>query len=162
MGIDELLEGEDITPEPTPLLDSHRSLGYSIEEAVADLIDNSITAFAKNIIYEFHWNNGTPYFLLKDDGIGMSNEGNEFIDAFKLGSYKDKERPSNDLGRFGLGLKTASLSQAKAFTVITKKKGNEVLARSLDLTFIASLNKGWKLKLIDSTIINEEIDFLNN
>ena len=65
--------GEDFTPDPISFLESTRNLGYSIEEAISDLIDNSITAKAQNIIYEFHWNEGAPYFLLKDDGIGISN-----------------------------------------------------------------------------------------
>jgi hypothetical protein len=154
------LIGEDFTPDPVSLLESTRNLGYSIEEAIADLIDNSITAKAKNITYEFHWNSGTPFFLLKDDGIGMSNEKNELIDSFKLGANKEKERDPKDLGRFGFGMKTASLSQSRSLTVITKKKGNSIIARALDLIFIAELKKGWKLKLVDEGRIQNEIKFL--
>jgi hypothetical protein len=155
------LIGEDFTPDPVSLLESTRNLGYSIEEAISDLIDNSITAKAKNITYEFHWNLGNPFFLLKDDGKGMSNENNELIDSFKLGANKDKERDPKDLGRFGFGMKTASLSQSKSLTVITKKINNQVISRSLDLAFIAELKQGWKLKLVDELIVQNEIDFLN-
>lgn len=162
MGINENIIGEDFTPDPTSLLESTRNLGYSIEEAISDLIDNSITANAKNIIYEFHWNNGVPYFLLKDDGKGMSYEKNEFIDSFKLGAEKERNRDPKDLGRFGFGMKTASLSQSKSLTVISKKKGFEILARSLDLNFIAELKQGWKLKLLEEVVIQKEIDFLNS
>ena len=70
---------EDFTPSPTNLLESHRSLGYSIEEAVSDLIDNSITANAKNISFYLEWNKGKPYFVLIDDGNGMSMKQNELI-----------------------------------------------------------------------------------
>lgn len=155
------LIGEDFTPDPVSLLESTRNLGYSIEEAISDLIDNSITAKAKNIKYEFHWNSGVPFFLLKDDGFGMSNENNELIDSFKLGSNKEKERDPKDLGRFGFGMKTASLSQARALTVISKKKGCAIIARSLDLIFIAELKQGWKLKFVDETKIQDQILFLN-
>ena len=82
MGIDTF----DFTPDPISLLESNRNLGYSIEEAISDLIDNSISAKATNISYEIHPNNGKPYFLLKDNGIGMSNLDNELVDSFRLGS----------------------------------------------------------------------------
>jgi hypothetical protein len=154
--------GEDFTPDPISLLESSRNLGYSIEEAISDLIDNSITAGAKNITYEFHWNKGVPYFLLKDDGKGMSNEKNELINSFKLGAEREKKRSQGDLGRFGFGMKTASLSQARILTVITKKKGSDILARSLDLVFIANLKQGWKLKLPDNNVIKNEVFFLAN
>jgi len=155
------LIGEDFTPDPVSLLESTRNLGYSIEEAISDLIDNSITAKAKNITYEFHWNTGTPFFLLKDDGNGMSTDNRELIDSFKLGANKDKKRDPKDLGRFGFGMKTASLSQARSLTVITKKKGNSIIARALDLIFIAELKQGWKLKLVNEEKIQSEILFLN-
>ena len=78
MGIDTF----DFTPDPISLLESNRNLGYSIEEAISDLIDNSISAEATNVSYEIHSNNGKPYFLLKDNGIGMSNLDNELVDSF--------------------------------------------------------------------------------
>jgi len=155
------LIGEDFTPDPVSLLDSTRNLGYSIEEAISDLIDNSISAKAKNITYEFHWNSGTPYFLLIDDGIGMSNENSELINSFKLGARNDQDRDPKDLGRFGFGMKTASLSQSRLLTVISKKQGYSIIARSLDLKFIAELNLGWKLKLVDNKKIEREISLLN-
>ena len=161
MGIEENIIGEDFTPDPISLLESTRNLGYSIEEAISDLIDNSITAESKNITYEFHWNAGIPFFLLKDDGKGMSNEKNQLIDSFKLGANKEKDRDPKDLGRFGFGMKTASLSQARSLTVITKKKGNSIIARALDLIFIAELKQGWKLKLVNEEKIQSEILFLN-
>lgn len=162
MGTIDNLIGEDFTPDPVSLLESTRNLGYSIEEAISDLIDNSITAKAKNISYEFHWNKGRAFFLLKDDGNGMSNKNNELIDSFKLGSDKEKVRDIKDLGRFGFGMKTASLSQARSLTVITKKKGFSILARALDLNFISTLNQGWKLKNTSLDSFPIEVEFLNN
>ena len=149
MGLDKL-EAEDFTPDPISLLESNRNLGYAIDEAISDLIDNSISAGATEVSYEMHWNSGKPYFLLKDNGSGMSNENNELINSFRLGSKNPlEERDINDLGRFGFGMKTASLSQARSLSVITKKEQYSIIARSLDLDFIARNNK-WKLKKIDN------------
>lgn len=162
MGIeDKELIAEDFTPDSVSLLESNRNLGYSIEEAISDLIDNSITANARNIKYEFHWNEGSPFFLLKDDGTGMSSKNNEFFNSFKLGTKNPREeRDPKDLGRFGFGMKTASLSQARCLTVISKKD-NEVISRSLDLDFISRIGGGWKLKKVMNHEIINEINYLN-
>ena len=139
---------EDFTPDPINLLESNRSLGYSIEEAVSDLIDNSVAAGAKNISFNLEWNDGSPYFTLVDDGKGMSKD--ELVESFKLGSKNPKDlRDPNDLGRFGCGMKTASLSQSRAFSVITKQKGGEIEKRCLDLDYIASGDRGWKLRYVE-------------
>ncbi len=162
MGINKLTVGEDFTPDPISLLESNRNLGYSIEEAISDLIDNSITAGANEISYELHWNEGKPFFLLKDNGKGMSNVDNELINSFRLGSKNPlHDRDPNDLGRFGFGMKTASLSQARSLTVISKKEGYTTLARSLDLNFIAKLKDGWKLKLVEDSVIEGELGYLD-
>ena len=154
------LEAEDFTPDPISMLESNRNLGYSIEEAVSDLIDNAITAKATEIVYEIHWNNGTPFFLLKDNGHGMSND--TLINSFKLGSKNPLEnRDPHDLGRFGFGMKTASLSQARILTVITKKNGSNTIYRSLDLNFMARLNQGWKLKKVAEELITSELLYLD-
>ena len=158
MGIDTF----DFTPDPISLLESNRNLGYSIEEAISDLIDNSISAKATNISYEIHPNNGQPYFLLKDNGLGMSNADNELVDSFRLGSKNPlEERDPSDLGRFGFGMKTASLSQARILTVITKKKGYNTLAFSLDLNFIRDKGK-WLLRTVDDDLFEAEFDYLSN
>lgn len=152
----------DFTPDPISLLESNRNLGYSIEEAISDLIDNSISARAKQISYEIHWNDGDPYFLLKDNGMGMCNEENELINSFRLGSKNPlEERDDNDLGRFGFGMKTASLSQARALTVITKKSKYKTIALSLDLDFITE-NKKWLLKTADENKFKDEFKYLSS
>ena len=158
MGINLNDIAEDITPDPISLLESNRNLGYSIEEAIADLIDNSISAKSKNIIFELHWNNGVPFFILKDDGNGMFDE---LVDSFKLGSKSLEERDSKDLGRFGFGMKTASLSQSRILTVISKKESCPIIARSLDLDFIANSSQGWKLKYPDPQLLLSQFEYLN-
>ena len=143
---------EDFTPNPINLLESNRSLGYSIEEAVSDLIDNSIAAKAKNISIHMVWNDSKPFFVLLDDGIGMSLKNNELIESFKLGSSNPlDERDPNDLGRFGFGMKTASLSQSKSFIVITKSINENLISRCLDLNYITKLNDGWKLRHVEKS-----------
>ena len=157
------IETFDFTPDPISLLESNRNLGYSIEEAISDLIDNSISAGATQIIYEIHWNEGRPYFLLKDNGRGMSNENDELINSFRLGSKNPlSERASDDLGRFGFGMKTASLSQARALTVFTKKKEQGILGVTLDLNFIKDQNGKWLLKTADKGLFLSEWFFLEN
>lgn len=160
MGINNKQIAEDFTPDPISLLESNRNLGYSIEEAVSDLIDNSISALATEIQYEIKWNDGDPYFILRDDGKGMSNKNNELINSFRLGSTNPLEdRDPKDLGRFGFGMKTASLSQARILNVISKKNST-VYARSLDLDFINKIGK-WNLRFCDENSIKDELSYLD-
>lgn len=155
------IETYDFTPDPVSLLESNRNLGYSIEEAISDLVDNSLSAGATIISYEIHWNEGSPYFLLKDNGRGMSNVNNELVNSFRLGSKNPlDERDAKDLGRFGFGMKTASLSQARELTVLTKKKDYTVLGMSLDLNFIKTQNGKWLLRKINEDLFKGEINFL--
>jgi hypothetical protein len=150
--------GEKFVPNPTNLLEANRSIGYNIEEAVADLIDNSISANAKNISYHIIKDDVTnPKFVLFDDGIGMSIINGDLINSFRLASINPTdERSEKDLGRFGFGMKTASLSQSKSFIVITKKENEDLVARSLDLEFIKKEND-WVLKKISDQ--NEFLGF---
>ncbi len=148
---------EDFSPDPLALLESNRNLGYSIEEAVADLIDNSITAEATKIVLKLDWNEGAPIFKLQDNGKGMSEE--KLIESFRLGSLE--HRSPKDLGRFGFGMKTASLSQARELIVISKRQNDNVYARSLDLNFIASNDRKWNLKHCSPSEFKDEFDTLN-
>lgn len=120
-------------PFAPALIESMRSLGYSFESAIADLIDNSISANAKNInLYMDPSDN--PYLIVFDDGNGMSE--NEIEEAMRYGSKNPLEkRDENDLGRFGLGLKSASLSQCRKLVVASKKDG-KVSAYSWDLDYV--------------------------
>lgn len=97
----------DCTPDPN-LLESMRSVGYSLNTAVADIIDNSIAAHAKTISIRYFDHGEDPYVAIIDDGDGMDYE--TAVNAMKLaGTNPNAKRNANDLGRFGLGLKTASL-----------------------------------------------------
>lgn len=106
-------------PSPDVLMNSMRSIGYSFKTAVADIIDNSISAHASEIkIYTPI--NDDLFISFFDNGEGMSRD--ELLNAMKYGS--DRECYGiDDLGRFGLGLKSASLSQCRKLTVASKKDG---------------------------------------
>ncbi len=103
-------------PDAHTLMWSTRAIGYTTPAAVADLIDNSIYAKASQIFIDYI---GGEYVAILDNGEGMDSE--ELKEAMKYGSGNPGQyRSSQDLGRFGLGLKTASLSQCRKLTVISK------------------------------------------
>jgi hypothetical protein len=109
------------SPNPEFLIKSISEQGYSLETALADLIDNSITAEAKRIeIISFKKDDKYSLFIA-DDGNGMSYDILVRSMMFPS-SDMDSNREKKDLGRFGLGLKTASFSQTRRFTVISKLK----------------------------------------
>ena len=113
---------EELNPSVSILLTTYRSVGYSIETAIADIIDNSITAGAKNVWISHKFDGEDSTFYIKDDGCGMTLD--ELINAMNLGNINPMDtRGCRDLGRFGLGMKTASFSQCKCLTVISKKNG---------------------------------------
>jgi hypothetical protein len=127
------IETMEVVPDPVALIESLRAVGYSIEAAIADLIDNSISAQAKEIEIKYDAS-GDPFVAILDNGWGMASD--ELTNAMRHGSHSpiDKRDP-NDLGRFGLGLKTASLSQCKKFTVVSKKN-SVISARCWDLDVV--------------------------
>lgn len=130
-------------PEASSMIETFRAIGYSVQSAVADIIDNSISASAKNIWVDFGWKGSTTWLSIKDDGIGMNSD--ELIQAMRPGSRNPKEERSiKDLGRFGLGLKTASFSQCRQLSVISKKEMLNPICWTWDLDFV-STKKKWDL-----------------
>ena len=111
------------TPSAKKMLIGLRSMGYSFSTALADIVDNSIAAHASKIWIDSEPQDKNTYLYILDNGFGMN--GDKLIDAMSFGSDSDHDgSDSLDLGRFGLGLNTASLSQCKRFYVITKQKEN--------------------------------------
>ena len=132
-------------PFAPSLIESMRSLGYSFESAVADIIDNSISANAKRIEIDFE-SKPKPYLMIFDDGCGMNEQ--ELFEAMRYGSKNPLEkRHKDDLGRFGLGLKSASLSQCRELVVVSKKN-RKINCYSWDLDYVIK-NQSWKLKILD-------------
>lgn len=111
----------ELLPNPAFLMQSMRHIGYTLETALADIIDNSIAAEASEISVQYRWNDANPWIAIIDNGCGMSAEG--IKEAMRFGGElcPTQSRSASDLGRFGLGLKTASLSQCKRLTVISKQ-----------------------------------------
>lgn len=104
------------------LMTGLRSIGYSFSTAVADIIDNSISAQATEIKIYSDPLASAPYFCILDNGCGMNAA--ELDNAMLPGSDREGIQDSEtELGRFGLGLKSASLSQCREFTVASKKYG---------------------------------------
>lgn len=109
-------------PAADVLMSSMRSMGYTFEAAIADIIDNSISAHATRVEVKFPVEPTDIFIAVCDNGAGMTK--NELFDAMKYGSaLKRGGRSEYDLGRFGLGLKAASLSQCRKLTVASKKNG---------------------------------------
>ncbi len=131
----------DLSPSPLALLESLRSIGYTLDTALADLFDNSITAEATAISVRFLWDHGHPWLAVIDNGKGMTS--NELAKAMRFGSTNPlTPRDPSDLGRFGLGLKTASISQCRHLTVVSKKHG-EVSGCEWNLDSIRDQGDRW-------------------
>lgn len=112
-------KNKQLLPKAATLMGSLRSMGYSFESAIADVIDNSISAHASKVQVLFPTSPLADLAVgIMDNGEGMSNE--ELLEAMRYGSMASEEqRADDDLGRFGMGLKSASLSQCRRLTVIS-------------------------------------------
>ena len=131
-------------PRAMAMLESLRGLGYSTAAALADILDNSVSAGAKNVHIDFAWNASESRISLLDDGRGMDDA--ELESAMRLGDRNPLDaRSASDLGRFGMGLKTASFSQCRRLTVATVKGGaTSCLRWDLD-ELAAAPDGGWLL-----------------
>ena len=135
--------GYDVVPNPASLIESLRAVGYNLQTAIADLVDNSITANAKRVWIRFFWDGSSSWISLLDDGCGMSEL--ELIEAMRIGSKNPcVERAPEDLGRFGLGLKTSSFSQCRQLTLSSKLPHELVKITRWDLDYVMRVNK-WTL-----------------
>lgn len=131
-------------PRAAVMMEALRGLGYSTPTAVADIIDNSVSAGASEVRVDFAWAEGNSRVSIVDNGRGMSDAMLE--SAMTLGDKSPlDERHPGDLGRFGMGLKTASLSQCRRLTVATVKADERTCLR-WDLDALAlEPSGGWLL-----------------
>ena len=135
-----------LPPSAACLSASMRDLGYSLETAIADIVDNSISANATTIDIVCNLTGAVPSLAIIDNGWGMS--GDEIVEAMRHGAANPKEeRGPKDLGRFGLGLKTASFSQCRTLTVASTKDG-VVSGAVWSLDRIDALDD-WMLSILD-------------
>jgi len=148
------LQKVEAIPEASSMIETFRAIGYSLETAIADIIDNSISAQAKNIHINRIWRGGQSVITIKDDGEGMNS--NEIIQAMRPGAQNPlSDRSETDLGRFGLGLKTASFSQCRKLSVLSKRTDNAPSFWSWDLDYVAQSDKWELLHWIPDDFLNE-------
>jgi hypothetical protein len=122
-----------VAPSAARLTESLRDIGYDFPSAVADLVDNSVMAGAERIEVVIQFDGSASTVAIADDGSGMSPNG--LVEALRFGSRRSYG--NGDLGRYGLGLKTASLSQCRSVMVVSRRIANGPLAsRELDLDTI--------------------------
>jgi hypothetical protein len=138
-----------LPPAASDLLESMRALGYSFEAAVADLIDNSLSAQSSSIEIKFS-SIEVPFVAVLDDGNGMQPA--KLTAAMRHGSQNPNQiRDKQDLGRFGLGLKTASLSQCRRLTVVSLS-GGLLSGRCWDLDHVAARQDWMLIQLSDAEL----------
>lgn len=147
------------TPPPSTHLATLAKMGYSFNTAVGDIIDNSISANASEIEISLVKHDDSYRLTIADDGTGMSEK--ELLDNMVIGC-KDpsRDRDPLDLGRFGAGLKTASFSQARVLTVVSRQKGGKFAGARWDTDLIKSRNE-WCLLHLDKNEIEETLYFDN-
>lgn len=135
----------DLPPSAPAMLASLRAIGYSFESALADIIDNSIAAEATVVEVQFR-SQSRAYVAVIDDGYGMT-EPDLRLAMQHGGMGPSQARSERDLGRFGLGLKTASLSQCRRLTVVTAREG-QLSGAVWDLDRVEQTG-AWTLGLLD-------------
>lgn len=122
---------QNVAPSAARLTWSLRDIGYDFQTAIADLVDNSVAAGARHVNVELAFVAGGSYVLVADDGRGMAPTA--LLESLRFGSRRRYDR--NELGRFGLGLKTGSFSQCRRLTVVSRHslKRQHINVRTLDL-----------------------------
>lgn len=138
---------EEVPPDPAGTIESLTALGYTPGAAVADIVDNSIAAGANVIDITFHWGGADgSTVVISDDGSGMDEPALRL--AMMLGGRGPSiDRDRRDLGRFGLGLKTASFSQCRQLIVASRPRNSaRWSSRTWDLDEVAS-SRQWRLML---------------
>lgn len=142
---------QQLQPNASAMMASLRSIGYTLETAIADIIDNSITAKSTELQLHHTIDGNSLTLAILDNGLGMDLQ--DLMLAMTFGSKNPlMQRDKEDLGRFGLGLKTASFSQCKKLTVISKKSGNELVGACWDLDYVVKHNQ-WDVEILDSAQI---------
>lgn len=133
----------DLSPNPKSHIKTLSRIGYNLNSAISDIIDNSVTANSKNIFLEMDVVEENVVLVIKDDGYGMNNS--TLINSMRIGCKDPSDiRDEFDLGRFGSGMKMASFSQARKLTVISKSENSNIQSATWDLDLVEETN-AWKL-----------------
>ncbi len=138
-----LASTETVIPDPGRLIFALRQIGYSLEQALSDLIDNAVSAGARNVLIRFLWKaERIVAVAIADDGDGMAPD--QLLNAMRFGSSERADNTS--LGKFGLGLKLASFSHARKLTVVSRA-GVECSARRWTLE---GIRRNWDCETLAS------------
>jgi hypothetical protein len=138
---DNIRNDDDAAPDPLGLFKILARAGHSLPSAVADLVDNSLSHGAREIVITFpNPNTGGRWMCIRDDGTGMTPSG--LRDAMKIGHQREYD--DGDLGKFGYGLKGAAWSQADRLTVVSKATGSESTTLTWDKDHLAKTRR-WEL-----------------
>lgn len=145
----------ELIPSAKRLIRSLRDIGYEFVDAVADIVDNSVEAQATIISINLKFEGEDSYLTIADNGVGMASKDTQ--EALRFGSSRAYE-DSDDLGRYGLGLKTASLSQCERLTVSARRGEERARINSYcwDLDHIEQTNR-WEILKIESDEIKDEV-----
>lgn len=135
-------ESISLLPSARRLVTSLRDLGYSFPQAVADLVDNSVAAEATSIEIDLVFEGPDSWLRIVDNGQGMTRS--EATEAMRYGAHQEYEDES--LGKFGLGLKTASLSQCRRLSIVSRRGhgSGRLEARLLDLDHVVEQDS-WRI-----------------
>jgi hypothetical protein len=147
----------DAPPRPEFLIKSISEQGYSLATALADIIDNSISANANLIEILTSIKNGKITLYISDNGNGMSEVALRKNMEFPSSSI-DEKRAEGNLGRFGLGMKTASFSQTRKFTTISRQIGTEQYnGATWDVEYLRTCGK-WRIIINNNDEINSKLE----
>jgi hypothetical protein len=148
----------NLTPSAKRLISSMRDLGYEFADAVAEIVDNSIQAGANVIQVNLQFDGYDSYLTVLDNGVGMTPS--EIREAMRFGSMRDYEQ--DDLGKFGLCLKTSSLSQCDSLTVSSRNSEKKVQLHSYswDMDHINKVDR-WEILPIEiDDLLNPVVEHL--
>lgn len=139
---------EEVVPSAARTIASLRDIGYDLPRAVADIVDNSIAAGASRVDIKLRFEGPDSWIRISDNGDGM--DAATLVEAMRYGSERDYD--TDDLGKFGFGLKTASTSQCRRLTVASRRseKHRRYEVRCLDLQHIEETNR-WEVLVLEGS-----------
>lgn len=148
------MSGIEVIPSAKRLIKSLRDMGYDFAQAVADIVDNSVEAGATLVAIDVEFDGDDSWVRIADNGRGMKPE--ELREAMRYGAERDYDE--NDLGKFGLGLKTASMSQCQCLSVASRwnKERVNIAAYAWDLNHIEKTNR-WEILPLERSVLGPAI-----
>jgi len=151
----------EVVPSARRLMASLRDMGYEFSTAVSDLVDNSIEAGATRVTIDIEFDGDNSWVRIADNGCGMSPA--QLREAMRYGS-SNRDYGEEDLGKFGLGMKVASLSQCRSLSVAsrTSRERADIAAYAWDLEHIDKEDKWEILDLRETGVPTEMRDLLRD